>query len=316
MTDTWTTLEVESAQLCATDVMAITLVDPGGEPLPGWAPGAHIDVDLGAGFVRQYSLCGDPGDTGRWRIAVLRERAGRGGSERVHSLVRAGVMLPVRGPRNHFPLVDADRYLFIAGGIGITPILPMVRRVAAQGRPWTLRYGGRCRGAMAFVDELRAVPGGDLDVVPEDERGLLDLRAVLGSPTERTAIFCCGPERLIAAVEREAAHWPAGSLHRERFSAALVDTGSGGGAFDVVLQRSGLRLTVPEYDSLLEVIESAGIDVESSCRAGICGTCLVRVCAGEPDHRDDVLSDDERARGDVVLPCVSRARGQVLVLDL
>ncbi|MDA3626092.1 PDR/VanB family oxidoreductase [Saccharopolyspora oryzae] len=314
MADTWTTLEVESAEPCATDVVVITLVDPDGAALPAWAPGAHIDVDLGAGFLRQYSLCGDPGDPGRWRIAVLREAAGRGGSQRVHDLVRAGGKLPVRGPRNHFPLVDADRYLFIAGGIGITPILPMVRRAAAQGRPWTALYGGRSRNSMAFVDELRAVPGGDLAVVPQDEFGLLDLPAALGAPTERTAIYCCGPEPLIAAVERESAHWSPGALHRERFTAAPVTTE--GGAFEVVLQRSGLRLEVPEHESLLDIIENAGVAVENSCRAGICGTCLVRVTSGEPDHHDDVLSDDERERGEVMLPCVSRARGELLVLDL
>ncbi len=314
MADTWSTVEVESVELSATDVVAITLVDASGEALPQWTPGAHIDVDLGAGLVRQYSLCGDPDEPGRWRIAVLREAAGRGGSQRVHDLVRAGEKLPVRGPRNHFPLVDADRYIFIAGGIGITPILPMVRRAAAQGRPWTALYGGRSRSSMAFVDELRAVPGGELGIVPQDESGLLDLPTALGAPTARTAIYCCGPEPLITAVERESAHWPPGTLHRERFTAAPVVTD--GGAFDVVLQRSGIRLTVPEYESLLDVIESAGVAVENSCRAGICGTCLVRVSSGEPDHQDDVLSDDERERGEVMLPCVSRARGGLLVLDL
>lgn len=314
MTGTWTTLEVESAQPCATDVLTITLVDPGGHDLPTWTPGAHVDVDLGGGLVRQYSLCGDPDDPRRWRIAVLREPAGRGGSQRVHDAVRAGGTLPVRGPRNHFPLVEADRYVFVAGGIGITPILPMLRRAAALGRPWTALYGGRSRDSMAFADELRGVPGGDLTLVPQDEHGLPDLPAVLGAPTDRTAVYCCGPEPLLAAVERETAHWPAGTLHRERFTATPVV--AEGGAFEVVLQRSGMRLTVPEYEPLLDVIEDAGVEVENSCRAGICGTCLVRVCSGEPDHQDDVLSDDERERGEVMLPCVSRARGGLLVLDL
>jgi ferredoxin-NADP reductase len=310
----WTTLEVASAELCATDVVTLTLVDPGGDALPAWTPGAHIDVDLGTGLVRQYSLCGDPDDPERWRIAVLREAAGRGGSRRVHELARAGEKLPVRGPRNHFPLVDADRYVFLAGGIGITPILPMVRRVAAQRRPWTVVYGGRSRTWMAVVDELRTVPGGELEIVPQDERGLPDLPAVLGAPVERTAIYCCGPEPLLAAVERESAHWPAGTLHRERFTAAPVAVE--GGPFEVVLQRSGMRLTVPEHEPLLDVLEGAGVEVDNSCRAGICGTCLVRVRSGEPDHLDDVLSDDERERGEVMLPCVSRARSGLLVLDL
>lgn len=166
---------------------------------------------------------------------------------------------------------------------------------------------------MAFVDELRAVTGGDLDIVPQDEFGLLDLSTTLDAPVERAAIYCCGPEPLITAVERACAYWPSGTLHRERFTAAPV---TASGAFDVVLQRSGLRLTVPEHEPLLDVIESAGVAVDSSCRAGICGTCLVQVSSGEPDHHDDVLSDDERERGEVMLPCVSRARDELLVLDL
>lgn len=314
MADTWTTLVVESAELCAREVMAVTLANPDGETLPEWAPGAHIDVDLGDGFVRQYSLCGNPDDPGRWRIAVLRETAGRGGSQRVHDLVRAGMQLPVRGPRNHFPLVDADRYLFIAGGIGITPILSMIRRAAAAGYPWTALYGGRSRDSMAFVGELGAVPGGEIDIVPQDERGLLDLPKSLGVPTERTAIYCCGPEPLITAVEQETAHWPPGTLHRERFTATPVP--AEGGAFEVVLERSGMRLTVPEHEPLLDILENAGVDMDNSCRAGICGTCLVRVNSGEPEHLDDVLSDEERERGDVMLPCVSRSHSELLVLDL
>lgn len=329
MTDTWTTLEVESAQLCATDVMAITLVDPGGEPLPGWAPGAHIDVDLGAGFVRQYSLCGDPGDTGRWRIAVLRERAGRGGSERVHSLVRAGVKLPVRGPRNHFPLVDADRYLFIAGGIGITPILPMVREAARQGLDWRLWYGGRSASAMAFVDELRAIDTARVRLFPADHGSRIDLDDALGRPADDTAVYCCGPESLRQAVQDKCAAWPDGTLHFERFAAPKTagavpagdgdpdsDTVAGTDVFVVVAQASGAEVKVPVDKSILEALEEANIAAPFSCREGICGTCEVRVLEGTPDHRDLVLSDDERKAGNCMMICVSRAKCARLVIDL
>lgn len=309
----WRTVTVEATEHSAADVVALTLSDAEGRGLPAWEPGAHIDVDLGPGLVRQYSLCGDPRTAGRWRIAVLWEPHGHGGSARIHDQVRAGDRLQVRGPRNHFPLVDAERYLFVAGGIGITPILPLASRAAELRRPWTLIYGGRTRSSMAFVDELAALPGGELIVVPQDELGLPDLDGHLAVPDERTVVYCCGPGAMLAAVEDACAAWPAGALHRERF-AAWAPTAAG--SFDVVLTRSGVRLTVPEDEPLLDVLEASGIELDNSCRAGICGTCAVGVVSGDPDHRDDVLTDDERERGEIMLPCVSRSRSRVLVLDI
>lgn len=306
----WRTVAVESVEVCADEVVALTLADPAGAALPAWEPGAHIDVDLGAGLVRQYSLCGE---AGRWRIAVLRDAAGRGGSVRIHEEVRPGDLLPVRGPRNHFPLVDAGRYVFVAGGIGITPILAMVRAVAAAGRPWTLLYGGRRRSSMAFLDELAGIPGGEVVVVPQDECGLPDLGARLASPVPDAVVYCCGPGGMLAAVERACAAWPVGTLHRERFAA---EPRQAAGGFEVLLRRSGRRIAVGEHEPLLDALEAAGLDVDNSCRAGICGTCEITVLDGEPDHHDDVLTDEERRRGDVMLPCVSRCRGPLLVLDL
>ena len=311
----WFTVRVGAIRSCAAGVVAIELRAVEGQDLPGWTPGAHVEIDLGSAMIRHYSLCGDPRHRDRWRIAVLRERDGRGGSAWIHERLRVGDRLTVRGPRNNFGLVEAEQYVFVAGGIGITPILPMVTRVAATGRPWTLLYGGRSRSSMAFTDELRDIGGGDLHLVPEDEFGVLDLATHLGAPRERVAVYCCGPEPLIAAVERQCACWPSGSLHRERFGAVPPRAVRAGG-FEVVLARSGTRLSVPADDALLDTLEAAGVALDNSCRAGICGTCLVGVLDGVPEHHDDVLTDDERDGGAVMLPCVSRSRTDVLVLDL
>jgi ferredoxin-NADP reductase len=312
----WRTLIVGTTTRCADEVVALTLHDPHGRDLPAWDPGSHIDVDLGPGLIRQYSLCGVPQTRGRWRIAVLREPHGRGGSAKIHDDVRPGDRINVRGPRNQFTLVDARRYIFVAGGIGITPILPMVATVAGLGKPFTLLYGGRTRSSMAFLDELAMIPGGEQILVPQDEFGLLDLDRYLGVPQQETAVYCCGPSPMISAVEHVCAAWPAGALHRERFAADPAPLDTDGGSFEVMLRRSGLRLAVPENEPLLDVIEAAGVEIDNSCRAGICGTCAVTVVSGEPDHRDDVLTDHERELGTVMLPCVSRSRSRTLVLDL
>ncbi|TWI31236.1 PDR/VanB family oxidoreductase [Paracoccus sulfuroxidans] len=305
---------VRDITLVAEGVAALTLQDPTGLPLPLWTPGAHIDVTLPGGLVRQYSLCGKPEDQASWRIAVLRQPEGRGGSEQVHQLA-AGDRLTVSAPRNNFALVDAGRYLFIAGGIGITPILPMLHQVAASGKPWTLLYGGRTRASMAYLDEIALLDPDAAQIVPQDEFGLLDLPRYLDAPCNQTAIYCCGPAPLIDAVEAKCQHWPKGALHRERFEArekpALPE-----GAFEVELARSGQRLVVPPHTSLLQVLEEAGHKITNSCRAGICGTCLVKVLAGTPQHNDDVLSDAEREAGQSMLVCVSRAQSGRLVLDI
>ncbi|SFW70635.1 PDR/VanB family oxidoreductase [Amycolatopsis australiensis] len=302
-------LLVDHKEKLADDVVGVTLRAPDGRALPAWEPGAHIDLVLPGGFVRQYSLCGRPGDRPAYRIAVLREPGGRGGSAYVHDDLVAGQRVQVDGPRNHFALVDAKRYLFLAGGIGITPILPMLDRAAETGRDWQLVYGGRTRSAMAFTAELRR--HGDRVTIQE---GLLDLPALLAEPRPDTAVYCCGPEPLLAAVEQHCAGWPADALHVERFS-PLADTGEHT-AFEVELAGSGRVLRVPADRSILEVAEEAGVTVLSSCREGTCGTCETGVLAGTPDHRDSVLTAAERRDGDVMMICVSRSCTPKLVLDL
>jgi ferredoxin-NADP reductase len=309
-------LLVAGKETLADGVAGLTLRHPGGEPLPAWRPGAHVDVVLAPDLVRQFSLCGDPADRHRWNLAVLREPDGRGGSRAVHERVGEGDFVRIRGPRNHFELVDAPGYLFIAGGIGITPILPMVAEAAARGADWRLVYGGRTRSSMAFRERLCADYGERVAIRPQDETGLLDLDALLGEPEPGTAVYCCGPEPLLAAVEERCVRWPRGSLHVERFAPrADVDAGPRE-AFEVRLTLSGKTLAVPVGQSILEVVEEAGVAVLSSCQEGTCGTCETPVLDGTPEHRDSVLTPGEQAANDTMMICVSRSRGPRLVLEL
>lgn len=307
-------LVVERRDLAAEGVLALTLRHPLGEELPAWEPGAHIDVVLGPDLERQYSLCGDPADRHSWRVAVLREPDGRGGSAHVHGQLEAGGKVRVRGPRNHFTLQPSPRYRFVAGGIGITPILPMLAEAEAAGAEWTLLYGGRTRNSMAFAEEL-SLYGDKVRVAPQDESGLLDLAAELGTPQPDTLVYCCGPGPLLDAVEERCEAWPKGSLHVERFQPKVQETGTDT-EFEVVLERSGQTLTVPADVSVLDTVRSAGVEVLFSCTEGTCGTCETDVLEGTPDHRDSVLTDEEREAGETMLICVSRCRGKRLVLDL
>ncbi|MGW0331885.1 PDR/VanB family oxidoreductase [Streptomyces sp. NPDC003011] len=304
-------LVVVRREPAADGVLALTLRHPLGEPLPAWEPGAHIDVVLGPGLERQYSLCGDPADRTAWRIAVLREPDGRGGSAYVHERLAQDDTVRVRGPRNHFPLLPAPRYRFVAGGIGITPIVPMLAAAEAAGAEWSLLYGGRTRASMAFTEELREY-GDRVTIAPQDEAGLLDLAPVLDGLPEGTLVYCCGPGPLLDAVEERC---PAGALHVERFQPKVQRAGADA-EFEVELARSGRTLTVPADVSVLDTVRAAGVEVLFSCTEGTCGTCETDVLDGTPDHRDSVLSDEEREAGETMLICVSRCRGKRLVLDL
>ncbi|MFG1677537.1 PDR/VanB family oxidoreductase [Micromonospora sp. NPDC049282] len=307
-------LVVAGRDRVATGVVALTLCRPDGGELPGWTPGAHIDLELGAGLVRQYSLCGEPADRSALRIAVQREPDGRGGSRWAHERLTVGATVRVRGPRNTFRLVAARRYLFVAGGIGITPIRPMVAAVDDAGADWRLVYGGRSRATMAFATALRERYGDRVSLHPQDETGLLDLAGLLGRP-DHGVVYCCGPESLVAAVEERCRDWPPGRLHVERFT-PVVDAGGAETTFEVELALSGRTVTVPPGTPILRAVEEAGVPVLSSCREGTCGTCETPVLAGVPEHRDSLLTEQERAAGDTMMICVSRARTPRLVLEL
>ncbi|MEV0335751.1 PDR/VanB family oxidoreductase [Nocardia sp. NPDC050717] len=296
---------VESVRAEAADVVGVTLRHPGGAPLPAWRPGAHLDVFLASGRQRQYSLCGDPRERHRYRLAVRRIADGDGGSLEMHAL-RAGDPLRLRGPRNAFPFVEAaPSYLFVAAGIGITPLLPMAWAAGARGR---LVYLGRSRATMPFLAE---VPPGT-DIRPDDESGTPDLPALLATAAPGAAVYVCGPPPVLEVAQRTLFTLnPTASLHTELFSARPVIDGR---AFDVTLTRSGRTVRVGSTETVLDAIRRVRPGVVYSCRQGFCGTCKTRVLAGEVEHRDLLLTAGERA--DHLLTCVSRSTGGALSLDL
>jgi ferredoxin-NADP reductase len=310
-------LVVTGKSPAAEGVAVLELARPDGRRLPDWTPGAHIDVTLANGETRQYSLCGDRWDAYRYRVAVLREVDGRGGSAYVHDELAAGDPVTLGGPRNNFAMVPSARYVFVAGGIGITPLLPMITQAERVGAEWTLLYGGRRRASMAFLDDL--APYGDrVHVVPQDEAGLLPLASWLGEPRTDTVVYCCGPAPLLAAVEQTvaAAGWAPHRLRTERFTATEVAAPVRDAPFTVELTRTGTTVTVTPQISVLAAARDAGATTLSSCEKGTCGTCETTVLGGVPDHRDSILADHERAAGDCMFPCVSRSCTDRLVLDL
>jgi ferredoxin-NADP reductase len=302
-----------AARVVAADGVDIFELTPVGSSLPRWQPGAHIDVILPGGDARQYSLCGPPGAPS-WRIGVLREDNGRGGSVWLHSL-SVGDTVRVAGPRNHFEF-SAERgtsYLFIAGGIGITPISAMMAAAASAGVEYSLEYAGRSRSTMAHPHPLAAPPPAGLPAPPPHEGDRLDLAALFAGLKPFTTTYCCGPARLIDAVEVAAR---GRQLRVERFTPKPLGAPVLAEPFEVELAYSGLELTVPPERSILDVVEEAGVLVLSSCREGTCGTCETRVMAGEIDHRDSILTSDEQDAQDVMYICVSRSAGPRLTLEL
>ncbi|KAA0120548.1 PDR/VanB family oxidoreductase [Mycolicibacterium sp. P9-22] len=302
----------------AAGVVTLELADSDGAILPAWQPGAHIDLMLENGVVRQYSLCGTPENSSTWRIGILRDPASRGGSAYVHDNIGAGSTVRVRGPRNHFPLEDSPSYIFVAGGIGITPILPMVAEADRRGRDWRLLYLGRSASTMAFTDELSTTYGDRVRLWHDDVHGICDLGSELAVPVADTLIYSCGPEPLLSALEQHSIHWPAGSLHVERFAAkpAAEPSQNSLATFQVECRRSAVTVEVSEDTSILEALEDADVPIMSSCLEGICGTCEAPVLEGAPDHRDSMLSAEQHAAGNTILTCVSRSLSQTLVLDI
>ncbi len=299
----------------ADGVVAIRLGAPSGERLPMWEPGAHIDVQLGNGIERQYSLCSHfHADT--WRIAVLREPNSRGGSSYIHDNIKVGDAVKTRGPRNHFPLVDAPSYVFIGGGIGVTPMVPMLGEVIFDKHvPWSFWYGGRTRASMAFRDRLEAL---GVHLWPEDEKGLLPLDQILREAPADAAVYCCGPEPLIDAVEAKCAEIGRPAPHVERFAAKAVDTAGDEGdhEFTVVVNSTGQEFSVPVDKSIVDVLLANNVRIMTSCAEGVCGTCETKVLEGEIAHRDSLLSEEDKEEGIYMMPCVSRCKGTRLVLDL
>ncbi|MFI6253391.1 PDR/VanB family oxidoreductase [Streptomyces sp. NPDC051016] len=321
-------LLVRQSRWIAEDVVELRLVRRDGLPLPPWEPGAHVELTLPSGLRRSYSLCGDPAERAAWTVAVHLAPAGRGGSREIHTTALVGRELPVEGPVNRFPLLPAPGYLLLAGGIGVTPLLPMARALAGGGLPWRLVLGARDRSRLAYAEELTALGGDRVRLVPEDEAGLPDLAGEIAATPPGHAVYACGPAAMLDAVtELCRTAVPPRPLHVERFGPAAGDgedgaaagdgeAGAADGRFEVVLRRSGLRFAAPADRSLLEAVRDRLPDVPYSCEEGYCGSCETSVLAGTPDHRDSVIGPQERATAMTMMICVSRAASPVIELDL
>lgn len=305
---------VRQLRLESSTVVSLELEAASDVPLPPWTPGSHMDLQLPNGQTRQYSLCGSLSPGSCYRVAVLREGASTGGSEYVHTFLRPGQVVGIGGVRNHFELEAYPFYTFIAGGIGITPIVPMMAQLGDTA-PWHLFYTGHRLASMALVDELTERHPGRMTLVPADARERLDLNAALKGTPPDSAVYACGPRSLLDDLTELSTRHPHVTLHTERFLATprgelrnLSHT--------LRCERSGRTIQVPAEKSFLAALREANIAIESSCATGLCGTCEVRVTGGTPEHRDDILSGTDRERTDLIYVCVSRAVTEELVLDI
>lgn len=300
-------------------VLVVDLVRADGGELPAFDAGAHIDLHLGDGLVRQYSLAGAPSQRGSYRLGILKDPKSRGGSVAAHQRLQAGALLRISLPRNHFPLAaDAKHTVLVGGGIGITPMIAMAHTLSEAGQSFELHYCGRTEAACAFLDELRGSAFArrvhtHFDDAGEDQR--LDLNVVLGQAAPGTHLYVCGPAGFMDWVIGEARRLglPEAQIHKEYFQ---VDTDTSGQAFDVVAQKSGKRVHVEAGQNIVDALAGIGIKVQVSCEQGVCGTCLCTVLDGTPDHRDVFLTDEEKADNDQILLCCSRAKSDTLVLDI
>jgi vanillate O-demethylase ferredoxin subunit len=317
----WREVLVRARRFETSDIVSFELVDPDGGALPAFDAGAHIDIEAAPGVVRQYSLLNDPAERDRYVVGILRDPASRGGSVALHG-VKAGARLKIAGPRNHFELAaGAHETLLLAGGIGITPLLCMARRLHAQGRAFKLHYCTRARSKTAFLTELARAPFADNVVLHFDDAGdeqRLNLPAVLAGLAPDAHIYVCGPGGFMGWCidTATAAGIDDARTHREYFKGATPVAAAGDATFSVRLASTGAEFEVTPAQTILQVLRDNGVSMPASCESGVCGTCLTGVVSGTPEHRDCYLTKEERAAGDVILPCCSRAKSAVLVLDI
>ena len=315
------TIEVrlEAIRREAEGIASFELVAPDGGPLPPFTAGAHVDLQMPGGLVRSYSLVNSPQETHRYLIAVYRDEASRGGSSWMHQVPRVGDILSISLPHNDFTLAEEARHsILIAGGIGITPLAAMAARLQYLGRSWRLHYAARSPEQAAFAQslgELTAQPGGDLHFhFSSQQPARLDLVRIVAEAAPDTHLYCCGPAGMIDDFLKACAGRPPQFVHTERFAATQEAATDGG--FEVVLARKERRFTVAAGKTILDTLLDNGIDVQYACSQGVCGTCLTPVLAGEPDHRDDYLTPEEKASNRCVMICCSGAKSARLVLDI
>lgn len=319
MQTTWIDVTIINKQEEAEGIASFELAAAEGKTLPAYTPGSHIDVEIAPGLIRQYSLCGTKEHNGRYFIGVLKDESSRGGSRTMHT-IEVGSPLRVSAPRNHFPLAaDAKHSILFAGGIGITPILAMAEQLEAQGQSFELHFCARSVDRAAFYSRIVASSFGNKSRFYFDDQGQrADLTDLLQGPGQNTHLYVCGPQGFMTAVLSTATEqgWFEEQLHKEFFVAPVLESTGANQPFDVILSSSGERFHIDTSESIVEVLERQGIEIPVSCEQGICGTCITGVLEGEVDHRDSVLSSAEKALNKVFTPCCSRAKGDLLVLDL
>ena len=299
----------------ARDTNLYELVRPDGKALPAYEPGAHIDLHLPNGIIRQYSLITPEREPKSYTLGIKRDPASRGGSRYVHDELRVGRALKIGAPRNHFALKeDAKHVILFAGGIGITPIWCMVQRLEALGRSWKLHYACRSRADMAFLAALEKMAAAQFHFDDESAGKFLDVAALIGEAPTDAHLYCCGPTPMLKAFETATAEWPREQVHIEYFTPKAPPGKKGG--FVVELARSGKEFVIPEGKKILEVLLDAGVDVDYSCELGICGACEQRVISGEPEHHDSILTEEEQAANTKVMICCAGCKSERLVLDL
>jgi vanillate O-demethylase ferredoxin subunit len=316
----WLSAKVVAKRQAAMGICAYELADPQGRMLPPFSAGAHIDVEVRGGLVRQYSLCNPPNEQHRYMIAVLLDPNTRGGSIAMHERVQEGDVINISEPKNHFPLAaSAKRSLLFAGGIGVTPILCMAERLGQLNADFEMHYCTRSANRMAFIERIRESKYSKRvtfhydDGDPEQK---LDAAKVLGKPEDGVHMYVCGPTGFMDSVLKTAkdGKWPDAQVHREYFAATPMSGNEN--EFEVQIASTGRTFVIPAGSSIAEFLTKNGVEIPTSCEQGVCGTCLTRVLEGEPDHRDQFLTDEEHAKNDQMLPCCSRAKSRKLVLDL
>jgi tetrachlorobenzoquinone reductase len=309
-------VRVNAIRYAARDTHLYELVRPDGGALPAYEPGAHIDLHLPNGLIRQYSLINPEREPKSYTLGIKRDPASRGGSRYIHDELRVGRTLKISAPRNNFALNEgAAHVVLFAGGIGITPIWCMVQRLAALGRPWTLYYAARSRSDMAFLAALETMAPAQFHFDDESVGRFLDVATLVAQAPKDAHLYCCGPTAMLGAFEAATKDWPREQVHIEYFTPKVLADDQKGG-FVVELAKSGQEFVIPEGQTILQVLLDAGVDVDYSCELGICGACEQRVISGEPIHRDSILSEEEQASNTKVMICCAGCKSERLVLDL